>query len=509
MGVAVTVARFEQEFFADKPSDKISGRRRSTGVRVAILLAGSFAGLTNISAAEHMTGEARPALADQTSPRQQSVAPAKTLPVQKAEAEMIDATLAYEERALVKEASVKQVLDPSTPDQELPQSAAAEIATREVPATPRRLQYAVSLSVRTVYDDNINISSTNRQGDLFTAIEPRLTIGFGDVLARQNNFIALSYAPSAFFFADHSEDNALQHAVRLEGQYRFPRLTLALAQDVQLLNGSGLGSSFGTGIIPTSSGAGQVNLDVAARTRVNVYNTSLTGNYSLTGKIFLTGGLSYSLTDYETLIGSSVTAANAYFNYTYSPKLNIGVGLSGGYDVVGSPSQDQVFEQVNARASYELTGKVSATATAGVEFRQYSGGGGSSFSPVFDATLLYQPFGATSISLSMSRQTYNSAVLAGQDYHSTQLTLGVQQRFFQRFFLGLTGGYTNSTYFSTSSGISSTREDNFYFLETSLDFNITRFWSAGLFYVYRASSSSLSIYSFYDNQFGSHTVFNF
>src|SRR2546423_5601137 len=260
---------------------------------------------------------------------------------------------------------------PTTPEGDLPESAAVESNGREVAATPRRIQYVVSLSVRGVYDDNINISNTDRQGDFFTVIEPRLTVGFGDVLARQDNFVGLSYFPSAFIFADHDENNALQHVIRVEAQYRFPRLTLALMEDVRLLDGSDLGPAVGT-TGGSFSSAGRVNLDVSGRTRVKVYNTSLDGNYSLTGKIFLTGDLSYSVTDYSTLIDSSVISANAYINYNYSPKLAIGVGVNGGYNVVGSPSQDQVFEQLNGRASYELTGKVSATATAGIELRQYS-----------------------------------------------------------------------------------------------------------------------------------------
>jgi hypothetical protein len=51
------------------------------------------------------------------------------------------------------------------------------------------------------------------------------------------------------------------------------------------------------------------------------------------------------------LISFSVIAANAYINYTYSPKLAIGVRLAGGYNLVGSPSQSQTFEQVNALAN--------------------------------------------------------------------------------------------------------------------------------------------------------------
>ncbi len=288
-------------------------------------------------------------------------------------------------------------------------------------------------------------------------------------------------------------------------QYRFPRLTLDLTQEIQLLDGTGLDTATGTGGTFT-----RTNLDVAGRTKLNIYSTRLDANYSLTGKTFLTGGVSYSVSDYETLLSSSVIAGNIYLNYTYSPKLSIGVGINGGYDAVDAPSEDQTFEQLNVRASYELTGKVSATVSAGVEFRQVANSNSSdNGSPVFDGTLFYQPFDGTSLALTLSRRTLNSATLASQDFHSTSVILSARQRFLQRIFFGLSVGYENSTYFSTSSGIDSNRTDDYYFLQASLDLNVTHFWTVGIYYFYRESDSSLQTFSFNDNQFGLRTSLTF
>ena len=396
-----------------------------------------------------------------------------------------------------------EAVDPeSVPEPDLPQPAFEGIEGQAESATPRKLRYHVSLTVRSVYDDNINLSQTNRQDDLYTSIEPSIDLGWGQV---DENFIALTYAPNAFLFANHSENNALQHIVSLTGQYRFPLLTLSLSQDVQILDGTGLNTDTGTGGSFT-----RTNLDVAGRTKLNVYTTRLNANYSLTGKTFLTAGVGYTVSDYETLISSSVLSGNVYLNYTYSPKLSIGLGAVGGYNTVGSASQNQTFEQFNARASYELTGKVSASLTAGIEFRQVENSGvQDNGSPVFDGSLFYQPFDGTSVSLSFSRRTQNSATLFGQDFHSTSFTLSARQRFLQRIFFGLTLGYENSEYFSTISGLSSTRSDDYYFLQASLDFNITSFWTAGLFYFYREDESTLSTFSFYDNQYGLRTSLTF
>jgi Putative beta-barrel porin 2 len=280
---------------------------------------------------------------------------------------------------------------------------------------------------------------------------------------------------------------------------------LNLSQTIEILDGTGLNSATGTGGTFT-----RTNLDVAGRTAVNIYTTRLGANYSLTGKTFLTASLGYSISDYPSLISSSVLSGDFYVNYTYSPKLSVGLGLAGGYDMVESPSQDQIYEQLNVRASYELTGKVSASFSAGFEFRQVAGSGAEeNGSPVFEGSLFYQPFDGTSLALVLSRRTMSSATLGSQDFNNTSAILSARQRFLQRVYVGLSVGYENSTYFSTSIGFSSTRSDDYYFVQTSVDLDLTRFWTIGIFYFYRQSDSTLDTFSFYDNQFGLHTSFTF
>ncbi|MGI8431781.1 MAG: outer membrane beta-barrel protein [Chthoniobacterales bacterium] len=399
-------------------------------------------------------------------------------------------------------ARAQNVEVPPAPDQRaLPTGDFVEADTRAQAATQRRLRYSLGVTVRTVYDDNINISSFDRQSDVYTTVEPTLNLGFGDA---ENNFLALTYSPSGYFFASHSENNAIQQSISLNGQYRFPRVTLAFGEEIQILDGTNLNAAGGTGTDFT-----RTNLDVAGRTKLNTYSTRLNANYSLTGKTFLTAGLNYNASDYASLISSSVVSGNVYFNYTYSPKLALGVGATAGYDSVDAPSDDQTFEQINFRASYELTGKVSASFSAGFEFRQVANGGNDNGSPVFDGTLFYQPFDGTSLSLTLARRTQNSATLAGQNFHSTSATLSARQRFLQRLYLGLSVGYENSSYFTTTSGFDSNRSDDFFFLQASVDFDLTTFWTIGLYYFYRESDSSLGFFSFYDNQIGLRTSIRF
>jgi hypothetical protein len=57
--------------------------------------------------------------------------------------------------------------------------------------------------------------------------------------------------------------------------------------------------------------------------------------------------------------------------------------------------------------------------------------------------------------------------------------------------------------------VSATRNDNFYYIDPSVDFNVTRFWTFGAYYVHRQDSSSFSLSSFTDNQVGLRTKLTF
>src|SRR6266404_7674007 len=112
----------------------------------------------------------------------------------------------------------------ATPSVEINQPSQTNIQSAEEPpysAEPRRFQYNFRLTIRGVYDDNINISHSNRISDYYVAIEPEIILGFGDTVGRQENFILLDYIPSGFLYVDHSENDAVEHRIHLEGGHRF------------------------------------------------------------------------------------------------------------------------------------------------------------------------------------------------------------------------------------------------------------------------------------------------
>jgi hypothetical protein len=248
---------------------------------------------------------------------------------------------------------------------------------------------------------------------------------------------------------------------------------------------------------------------VSARTRLNLFVTRLRANYELSGKLFLVGEFDASIYDYHDFISSQIISGGLYINYNVTPKLMVGVGGTFGWDFVEDPSVDQTFEQANVRINYQATGKLGLSASAGVEFRQFDNHRGDHVTPVFELGAIYRPFDGTTVTLTAGRRILNSGFFADQDFATTYVVGRVQQRLLRRVHLGLAVGYENSDYFATTNGVNATREDDYYFVEPSVDVLITRWLSVGVYYLHRQDCSNIDFFSFYDNQVGVRATFRF
>ena len=374
---------------------------------------------------------------------------------------------------------------------------------RPVSDIPRRFHYELSGTFRGIWDDNIYNSSVNKVSDFYFAIEPSIILSLGGGDEDSHNGLAFTYQPSFFIFIDNSNNDSVQQLIRLTGGRRFGHLSLSLSADVRLLDGTDLNSL-------SDPNGHQANLDVQGRNRHQIYEAQLSGSYDLTGKLFLSGGGTFFADEYsDPLVSSREFGGNLYLNYIYSDKLTVGLGGTGGINTVSNNAGDQFFEQANVRLSYNASAKIGVSATAGAEFRQFDNASGTEVRPDFTLSAGYTPFDGTSISLTGSNQTYNSASLVGQNFSEFTTSLSITQRFMQRFFFGFAVGYTNSDYYSAVQGITSSRNDDFYYITPSVDFNVTRYWAFGAYYIHREDSSNIPFFGFVDNQVGFRTKLTF
>jgi hypothetical protein len=310
--------------------------------------------------------------------------------------------------------------------------------------------------------------------------------------------------PSGLVFTDHGDQSAFNQFIHLEGGYSTGRLTLTLYQDVAILESANLNSFFDT----TGLWA---NTDASGPTRMNWSYTRLTANYQLTGKISLQGEFSAPIYAYlgDGNISDYTVSGGLYVYYNCTPKLSVGIGTTFGYTWVDEPTTNQSFEQINLRLSYSVTSKLGLYASGGVEFRQFDGNRNTYDSPVFEVGASYNPFSGTFLTLAAGRRLYVSGYTFNQDFGGTYVAARFQQRLFHRFYFGLGAGYENSDYISTDRDVSATRNDNYWFIEPSVDMSITKWMSVGVYYLHREDSSNEDFFSWEDNQVGVRASFRF
>ena len=334
-----------------------------------------------------------------------------------------------------------------------------------------------------VYDDNIFISNTDRQGDVIFNIGAGLALELGDYRTLEENYLLLEYVASGYFFSKYTAQNSFGQNASLLGQYRFNQLAVQAESQYQYINGA--------------------QRQVGGFTTRNLLYNDLRFIYDVSEKTTFDLELSQDSNIYNSPYNSSYFYyATAGMDYLIMPKVRLGLeGVAGFVDAQNNP--DQTYQIVNARAKYDLTGKVAVKATGGVQFTQYqSGGEPMNVSPVFSLGAEYLPFPNTVVSLLGYRNLQVSPSLNNQNYWATGVELGVTQLVAQKFQVGVSGGYENDYYIANTANTTATRRDNFFFIEPQISYNFLKYLTASVFYQYRFNDSTLQVDTWNNNQVG-------
>jgi hypothetical protein len=246
-------------------------------------------------------------------------------------------------------------------------------------------------------------------------------------------------------------------------------------------------------------------VEIGQRLRQTSYNTQLSSKYNLSDKMSIELDPRLSIAETSGNIGDTEWGADAFLNRLVTTKITVSVGGSGGYITVpGSPAQE--YERALVRANYTLTEKVDLDATAGGEWREFTGQSTRS-SPVFGFGGAYKPLDGTTITMEAYRRAEISSLITNQDYTATGVDAGIQQRFLDRFTAGLKGSYENRQYFHSGGAPTgpASREDNFYLVHVDIGVNIRKNWTADVFYQYEDNASNDPTHKFGDDQVGFQT----
>jgi hypothetical protein len=359
------------------------------------------------------------------------------------------------------------------------------------PATPFQLgPVAVHphLDYQFLYGNGIESSPGQQQNTVVQEVSPGVLFNLGD-------HWALDYTPTLTFYSSSSFRNTVDHSVQLSG-------------------GAAYGDWFFSGSQSYASTSAPL-VQTAAQTDQEIYSTALNASYQFNDKMSLDMGLNQNLTYvgnggnstnlFQNLANSYVWSTMDWLNYQFWPRLNAGFGAGLGY-VIQDGSPDSIYEQYQARVNWRATDKISFQLSGGLQDQQFlSGGADDLITPIFNATIQYQPFEQTKLSLNASRSV-SPSYFQNQVAENTQIMGDLNQRLLGKLYLDLNGGY-NTTKYVSSIGSSSTsfptgRDDDYYSFNARLTCPFLKRGTVSVFYQYTENTSSQSGFAYSSRQIG-------
>jgi len=364
------------------------------------------------------------------------------------------------------------------------------------PAEPTvpRWNVHVRLETSLTYDDNIFIQPRHRESDFYFNITPLIAAGWGQFLADPTtvtgvasrfpqlaardgtgNLLMLRYAPTAQIFLHRSDQDAVDQDVMVAGRWAASKLAVDAAARFQKLSAP--------------------DIDIGNRIESTVTSAFVNANYQMTQKTSLDSRFTLSHDSYQGGLDSTDLNFATLVNYQVLPKTLIGLGAGVGYTTV-EDGQDQDYQDALLHLRYEPTFKLSFEGTVGAEFRQISGDT-HHITPVFEFAASYAPQDATTIRLSVSRHTEASALYGDQDIDRTTIEASIRQRFFQKVYLSLSGGYQRLDY--VDAGTTANRDDDYLYVGVESSMEVTRWVSMRASYRRETNESSNDDFSFRRN----------
>jgi len=204
-----------------------------------------------------------------------------------------------------------------------------------------------------------------------------------------------------------------------------------------------------------------------------------------------------------------------WLNYQVTHRTTLGVGAGAGYNYV-DPGADWTFEQLQARAVWLPATKLSVQGTAGVQLQQFVGDAsdgsasesGTEVFPIFGASVAYRPFEQTSLSAG-ANHTIGNAYEENRFVETTIVSLGLRQRMFGQVNLDVVPAYNFRKYKSSSTGLSVTREDDYFSVYSGLSTVVFSKLNVAIFYQYSDNSSDNDGLSFNSRQVGARLQYQY
>ena len=368
--------------------------------------------------------------------------------------------------------------------------AGEEGKVRTDPAAGKETTNHLGLGLRAsvAYEDNVFLQAQDPVSDVVSRLTPWISYDLGGKDALDGAYLHLAYFPTAVLYADRSDEDRADHDAQLEMAWRWQHVTLAYAGRFQRLGE------------PTADAGGLVDR--------NEWENALRLAWTPREKMAYELSLGQKAKDYDdrALYNSTDLFGEAAAAYTYSPKTKLSLAYRfGSFDVDGGGKQD--YHRLAARMEWKPREKVRVDFLAGAEHRRYDLG--SDTTPVFSATLGWNPRPGTDFALNAYRRVEASGFLLGENYDLTGVSVNLSQRIGTAWTASLEAGFEDASYHRVSGEGPSGRHDKITFIRPRLLYRLNDKLGFSVFYRWNQNNSNTDQFGFADHSAGVEVEYTF
>ena len=335
------------------------------------------------------------------------------------------------------------------------------------------------LSYTFAYGNGLQSSPGVKQDTVWQDLSPGLALDIGKDWH-------LDYTPSLNFYSSSAFQNTVDHQVYLNGMTSYENWTLSLSQRCALTS--------------------DPLIETARQTSQQTYDTQFAARYLVNSSTFLDlqAEQNFRFVDqtYKGALGSSLDwSTTDWINHNWGSKIAVGVGPGLGYTLVGQGS-DLLYEELQGRVLGQITPKLSLSLNGGGQVMEFVNSTASPLlSPIFAAALNYQPFSHTTLSLNASEMTASSYYV-NQVADTKLLGVSLRQRLLGMLLLTVSGGYANTAYTASASGVPINADLNYQYVRVALSKTIFKRGDVSIFWSNSSNASNQPGYGYSSNQVG-------
>ncbi len=352
----------------------------------------------------------------------------------------------------------------------------------------RREELEAGVTLSAAYDDNIFLSAVGAKSDLVVKVSPSVAYRKGGDTGGEGGYLALAYRPTAVAYADHGDNDRIDHEVAWKAGWRGKAIALAY------------GGSYGK--------LGDATADTGTLTdRTELANEARIA-WSPREKVVMELAAGQRSTDYESAAyaDSDLAYGEIALRYAYSPKTRLGVIYRAGrFEVDGAG--EQTVHRATARIEWTPREKIAVDLEAGAEHRSFDNG--SDTTPVLEGRIGWKPREGTELYLAGYRREEASAFLPGQNYTRSGAALGIAHRLGGKWTGRLEGGLERASYTQVSGPGIAGRVDKIHFIRPALEYRFTDDFSMGFFYRYSQNRSNRAAFGYENHTAGLEMGYRF